>query len=60
MTEYIVATVELLRELIVRIAKVLEAILPQSHVLEFAKRLIVRFDPVRRTEGHHQDNVCHI
>lgn len=55
-TENVMASVELARELIVRIAEVLEAVLPQAHVAEFAERLVVRFDPVRRTEGHHQNN----
>lgn len=47
MTENIVASIERLRELIVGIGKIFETILPQTHVLEGAKRFVVRFDPIR-------------
>lgn len=60
MTEDVVAAVKLPRKLEVRIREVFEAVLPQAHVLEVAKRLIVRFDPVRRAKRHHQEDARHI
>lgn len=46
MTEYIVTSVEQSRELVVRVSEILEAVLPQSHVLEAAERLIVALNPI--------------
>lgn len=56
MTENIVASIKRLRELIVGIGKIFETIFPQTHVLEGAKWFVVRFDPIRWTERHHQYN----
>lgn len=56
MTEDVVAAVEQPRKLIIRIRKVFEAILPQSHVLEAAERFFVALDPVRRRERHQQEH----
>lgn len=45
--EYMVAAVELLVELIVWIAELLEAIFPEAHVFKVAERFLVRLYPVR-------------
>lgn len=52
MREYVVATGEVLGELVLGIYEVLETVLPQTHVLEAAVRLLVRLDPVGRAKGH--------
>lgn len=45
-------TGELRGELILGVDKILKAVLPQTHILEAAVRLLVRLDPVGGTEGH--------
>lgn len=40
------ATVELFVELIVRIPKLFETILPKSHVFEATESFLIRFDPI--------------
>jgi hypothetical protein len=60
MAEDVVASVEESRELIVWIGEVLEAILPQAHVLEAAERFFVAFDPVRRAERHQQEQTADV
>lgn len=57
--KYMVTAVELLVELIEGITELLEAILPQSHVLEVAERLLIRLYPIRTYEGHHQEEERH-
>lgn len=46
------ATGELRGELILGVHKILKAVLPQTHILEAAVRLLVRLDPVGGTERH--------
>lgn len=53
MTEDIVTTGEFMKYLKIRIDIVLEAVLPQAHVLEFALCLGIGNHPIWRTEGHH-------
>jgi hypothetical protein len=55
MAEDVVASVEESRKLIIRISEVLEAILPQAHILEAAERFFIAFNPVRRAERHQQE-----
>lgn len=40
--------------MVLGVHKVLEAVLPETHVFEAAAGLLVRLNPVRRTERHHQ------
>jgi len=47
MAEYIMASIEQSRELIVRIHEILKAIFPQAHIFEIAERFLITFDPVR-------------
>lgn len=60
MTEYVVASVEQSWELVIRVSKVFEAILPQAHVFEAAEAFFIGLDPVRRTERHQQKDPADI
>lgn len=52
--EHVVAAVEQVIKLEVRISKVFEAVLPQAHVLEGGERFRVRLHPVRAAERNQQ------
>lgn len=54
MRKYVVTTGKVLRVRVLGIYKVLKTVLPQTHVLEAAVRLLVRLNPVGRAEGHDQ------
>lgn len=54
MAEYVVASVESGGELVVRVSKVFEAVLPETHVLEAAEGLLVRRYPIGSAKGHHE------
>lgn len=41
-----VASIELLVKLIIRISELFETIFPESHMLEIAESLLVRLDPI--------------
>lgn len=60
MTEDIVTSIEQPRELVIRVGKVFEAILPQSHVLKAAERFFIALDPVRRAERHQQEQPSNV
>ena len=46
-------SVEQLRQLIVGILKIMKTILPQAHILKAGMHLLIRCNPIGRTEGHH-------
>lgn len=52
MREYVVAAGEMRGRLVLGIDKILEAVLPETHIFKAAVRLLVRLDPVGGTEGH--------
>lgn len=60
-TEDVMAAVEQVVELVVRVSEVVEAVLPQAHVFELGESLIEGFDPVgaeKRRVGDGQLNYC--
>lgn len=54
LAEDVVASVKVVVELVVGVAEVIEAVLPQPHIFEFGKCFFERFQPVRAAECYHE------